>query len=177
MSYKRLGMFVVALCAMWIVPISYVAVRALPFSPLVLPGAQSMPVGEVFPEAWRFFTRDPQEPRTRYFAPREGAWRDVSLGPHARASNFFGLSRLSHRQNIEGALILHVSKVVEASLCEDTVEACIGKAPISEAHNPSPHPTLCGDIAIVRQRIPPWAWARRGDVRMPYSITRLKISC
>ncbi|WP_160505963.1 SdpA family antimicrobial peptide system protein [Streptomyces sp. BA2] len=112
------------------------------------------------PQGWAFFTKDPQSEQFGAYRPRGGGARpeNLSLTPQGRAENLFGLSRRQRAQGPEEALL--ASKVRHWQTCQGSNDDCLRGAAARHATavtNPSPLPSLCGDIIVTNQRAVPWA--------------------
>ncbi|MFS2029759.1 MULTISPECIES: SdpA family antimicrobial peptide system protein [unclassified Curtobacterium] len=80
-------------------------------------------VGEVAPQGWGFFTRDPREPITQAWARAEtGRWQPVSRGPNATLENAFGFDRASRLDEYD------VSQIVGGTDIDDLWSDCTGSS-------------------------------------------------
>jgi antimicrobial peptide system SdpA family protein len=177
---SALGAFGVAVVLFWMTVVAYAVHPALPYNPVHLPFADQLRSLVLAPQGWAFFTRDPREEKQLiYGRGPDGAWWSMMLAPHARMSNALGLDRRSRAQGVEMALLISVAPQDGWRDCEGTVEACLRRLPPgAAARNPSPHPTLCGSLAIVLQKPVPWAWVdSRRPVSMPSRMLPLEVAC
>ncbi|MEV8017521.1 SdpA family antimicrobial peptide system protein [Streptomyces sp. NPDC086554] len=113
------------------------------------------------PQGWAFFTKDPQSEQFGAYRPRGGGARpeNLSLTPQGKAENLFGLSRRQRAQGPEEALL--ASKVRHWETCQGSNDDCLRAAavrPATAVTNPSPLPSLCGDVIVTNQRPVPWAY-------------------
>ncbi len=162
-----------------------ILVASVPYSAWV--GANSyIPRDDIrvlIPQGWGFFTRDPREPRIIPFGLRsEGEWTELGLGPHGRARWLFGLDRRSRAQGLEiGTLFGAVGDDAWFDCGGPTPmepHACLDAASPLPVENPSPIPSLCGEVGLVRREPVPWAWRRAADrIEMPAQVLRLSVRC
>ncbi len=175
---RALGGAAILVAIGWMTIITYVLHASLPFNPIRLPYAERIQARFWIPEGWGFFTRNPREERVTPYAWRADGWISASLGPHGRSSNLFGLNRISRAQNVEMGLLLQRVPNRMWRDCTGSSTACIDSVTrVPELRNRSPRPTLCGDIAFVRQQPIPWAWVRLHGAVMPSRVTRIRSKC
>lgn len=145
------------------------------------------PLQTFLPEQWGFFTKSPREDALVPFrsASRGSHWTSAAAFPHARASNAFGWNRASRAQGIEIGL---VTKVLAQQTWHDcgswhSIRECLQNlspargATWDMVANPSPAPTLCGRIAIVRTAPIPWAWASAGHSAPRSRVAFAEVEC
>ncbi|MBC3986345.1 SdpA family antimicrobial peptide system protein [Streptomyces sp. AC536] len=160
--------WIVVTAGIWALIALYLAQAFLPKNVIQLPGQGKVHdlALVVAPQGWAFFTKSAMSSEFVPFRWQDGAWHDVRLGPHARASNVLGLDRASRSQGIEGALLLHEEGIVWHR-CGDATTAveCLQKATeakratvTKKVKNRSPSPTVCGRSAMVEMKPVPWAW-------------------
>jgi antimicrobial peptide system SdpA family protein len=179
---RRRGTVALATMGAFGVVAAYGADASAPANTVDLPGPAADVVRAVVPEGWSFFTRDPREEDIRAWRfDGSGRWTSASLGVNAGPVNSFGLGRRSRAQGVELGLVYSRTTGQRAQWtdCTDAVPACLaGLATVATVTNPTPHPTLCGEIGISRQRPLPWAWAAEGvDEEMPARVTRVRVTC
>ncbi|GAA2265910.1 hypothetical protein GCM10010232_67700 [Streptomyces amakusaensis] len=159
-SVPRNWVFVTA--AIWVLVAFYLAQAFLPKNIVRLPAQDAVHDAAlvVAPQGWAFFTRSARSSEYVPFGFSNGAWNDLRLAPHARASNAFGLDRASRSQGIENALLLHEKGLVWQPCGNATSAAeCLKKTPVtSQLKNRSPSPSICGRSAMVEMKPVPWAW-------------------
>lgn len=64
-------------------------------------------VGEVTPQGWGFFTRDPRQPTTQaWVQSASGGWHPSTRGPSATLKNAFGLDRSSRLDEYDVSQVL-----------------------------------------------------------------------
>lgn len=160
---------------------AYVIYNALPYNPLRLPYARELSdiLTTAAPQGWRFFTRDPREPRTRLLTKAGGRWESASLGPTSRPVLAFGLNRRARAQGMEHAWIVSRARAVDWADCDEEVVRCLDDRDVAaRIENRVPRPTLCGRVGVVRQSVLPWAWrASRGSLRMPSQVVVFEVDC
>jgi antimicrobial peptide system SdpA family protein len=135
----------------------------------------------LLPEGWSFFTRDPREADPEPFIREPGGgWRRVLQRGRGGIVGLLGLDRASRGQGVEMGLLTGPVPRHRWTRCDRGAwSSCLSAAPVlAEVVNPSPQPTLCGNVAIVFRRPVPWAWARSVNLdQMPAEIVRLRVSC
>jgi len=138
------------------------------------------------PEGWAFFTRDPREEGMFVYSRREdGSWRSVVEAPLSAWGNAFGFDRGPRRQGVEMGLLAATLPIEGWTPCVSTeLPRCLeDAAPTLTFANPSPAPTLCGELAVVRRKPVPFAWVvgkRRDDLsgfRVPNNFIRVQATC
>ncbi|MEU4996198.1 SdpA family antimicrobial peptide system protein [Streptomyces sp. NPDC021622] len=133
------------------------------------------------PQGWAFFTKDPQSEQFGAYRPHGGGARpqNLSLTPQGKAENLFGLSRRQRAQGPEEALL--ASKVHHWETCEGSNDDCLRTAaarPAAAVTNPSPVPSLCGDVIVTNQRPVPWAYRDLlSDTSRVTRAAHLRIRC
>jgi antimicrobial peptide system SdpA family protein len=156
----------------------YAIHEATPTNPIALPGEDRASMVKIFPQGWKFFTRDP---RTADPVPlrRVGeAWLPYDTLVTQSATNFFGASRQGRAIGPELTWVLASAKDADWQACRESPSACLDRMPVKTIKTSLPHPQLCGSVGIVSQAPVPWAWASTGrPVVMPSSVLRLEIRC
>ncbi|TCP61544.1 SdpA family antimicrobial peptide system protein [Baia soyae] len=130
-----------------------------------------------FPQGWGFYSKNPREEQFMTF---DISKKDIAANwPNSRSENWFGLKRFGRSQGIEAGLIN--SKIPRSHFqeCRDEPLNCLEKSKIVfELENPTPEPTICGDIGIAFQQPIPWAWSNsRKKIEMPSKVVRVKVIC
>lgn len=172
---------VFSLCLAVVVPAACFTINAsLPYNALGAPLVGRSAARTLAPEGWKFFTREPEEPRLLpWMRSPLGVWSPAHLGANAEPRNLFGLGRMSRAQAVEmGQLVSDVENAVWHD-CNLPIDACLEEAPIvaTIANRHTLH-SLCGDVGLVLQRPVPWAWARRRVyVEMPTKLMRIRVAC
>lgn len=149
----------------------------LPDNPIKLPLEQQLKVPTWFPQGWGFYSKDPRD--TYFNVVNIEEEKLAANWPNNIPENLFGLKRLGRSQGIEAGL-LH-SMVLESSkkACKENPYSCLDEFqnPIV-LKNPSPNPTLCGDIGFFGQEPIPWAWSGSNrKIEMPSKVVRVNVSC
>jgi antimicrobial peptide system SdpA family protein len=177
---RAFGTFSLATAIAFAAVVLYVAQTYLPTTAVSLPlYAQIRPVARsLVPEGWAFFTRSPREERVLPYVLRDGRWTDVHAPPHAEPQHAFGLNRVSRAQGVELGLLYGGLPSNAWTSCRFTDAArCLAGTAISlTLRNVSPDPTICGDVALLRQEPVPWAWAH-STTAMPIKYVRLAVRC
>ena len=174
------------------VTIAYSSMLAMPPSALELPGVQYFErVGIVFfPQGWAFFTKSPRTPELLAMAMPEsglleGPLESLAYGPNTQARWFFGADRTSRIQEFEYELLNSASSDLGWFSCEARASVeCVRRAEVlgaerSDITNHFPAATLCGDIALLRTGVTPWAYANAGfpDRSTVDELKLLRVSC
>ena len=158
-----------------VITVAYSSMLAMPPSAFELPGGQSFErMGIVFfPQGWAFFTKSPRTPELLAMAMpgnelADGPLESLAHGLNAQAKWFFGADRTSRIQEFEYELLNSGSSEVGWFSCEERANVeCVRRAEAlgeeqAEITNHFPAATLCGDIALVRTGVTPWAYANAG---------------
>lgn len=181
-ALKRLGAVVIALAMAWSAFILYAVHIELPVNALDLPFESSvkLPLQALVPQGWGFFTRDPREPRLLPFRHEAAVWRAASEGPNGEPWNALGLNRAARAQGVELGLLENAVPTSAWKQCTADIPGCLDalSTPIRVA-NPTPSPTLCGDVGLAQRDVVPWAWAGSvpDETGMPSKVVRLTITC
>lgn len=174
-------MLVVALGLFWLGVALSSLHAALPTNPVTSLFAEDrLAVRSVLPQGWAFFTRSPREERTLPFLRDEGGvWHEIHTATHAEPRHAFGLNRRSRAQGVEVGLLLGEVSAAQWHDCGGPVAGCLDEAEVvARLRNPSPAPSVCGDVALVRREPLPWAWSQDDTVEnMPALVARLEVSC
>jgi antimicrobial peptide system SdpA family protein len=177
----RLGRLALVLFLVGVAIFSYAVHAPMPANAVSLPGERSMKLSiqQLLPQGWAFFTRNPREPDLLLFTlDRDGQWRDAMRPPHAEPRNAFGFARASRTQGVEAGVLISRLTDQRWQECRILPVDCLRRAPTVTVANPTPKPTVCGDIGLVSQPPVPWAWSRSGrTVTMPSTVIRLVVSC
>jgi antimicrobial peptide system SdpA family protein len=177
---RALGAFTLALTCVWLTIAAYALHAVLPFNPIRLPFERWVHVRFWAPEGWGFFTRNPQEEAMLVFVrDRDGQWTSASMGPNGMPRNAFGLNRASRAQSVEAGLLAGGVPKNAYQPCGNQPAACLEHAPVGVSlKNPTPSPTLCGQVGIAMQKPLPWAWSNSRDrVIMPSRVARMNVDC
>lgn len=179
-SAARFGSFALVTAAAFFVVITYVVLSYMPTTAISLPlyAQARQVVHPIVPEGWAFFTRNPREERIYPYVLRDGHWVNVHSTPHAEPDHAFGLNRISRSQGVEVGELFGLVPSGSWTSCESRdVDRCLSAAtPLLTTRNVSPDPTICGQVALIRQEPVPWAWARSATV-MPMKYARMVVKC
>lgn len=175
------GLTLAGLLVFWTLLAVYTVHSQLPPNALELPLESEIrfSLRSLAPQGWAFFTKDPREHRTFALIRSHDGWRLALVGPHAEARNLFGLDRRSRAQGVEIGLLQGQVTRDAWSPCAGRPEECLEQiAAATSLRNPSPEPSLCGTVGLVRKEPVPWAWAGvRHTVSMPGLVLRLHVQC
>lgn len=176
--HRRLGALTCALGVVACGLAGYAFHGSLPLNPLRLPGERKMETRVWAPEAWAFFTRDPQEESIRAYVRKDGAWQPAyhQLGSPEYA---FGVNRYPRRGGMELAVVARALGGQDFVNCEDDPFDCAAKiGPSQTIANTVPEPGYCGEVLVVLQKPVPWVWARHGKtIHMPSRVARVEVTC
>lgn len=173
----RLGALTLVLVIFWTTIAVYSVHAVLPYNPIRLPFARVLQARAWAPQGWNFFTRAAREPDLAVLRHDGSVWRAVPLGLNSSAETWFGVKRQARARGIEAGLILFAVKDRRWTSCNDAPVECVTRAPLmGEVPNATPVPTLCGELALVRQEPVPWAW-NRSAVIMPSNVMRVIVRC
>jgi antimicrobial peptide system SdpA family protein len=154
----------------------YSAHLPLPASALELPGENKEAMARVFPQGWKFFTRDPRMAEPAPMRKVGDEW--VPFGKPTDGARFFGANRESRTLWPELSWVLAPMVDSDWRECDGPIGPCLDAAPVRTQAAAVPHPQLCGTIGVVSRKPVPWAWAKRSPaVNMPSKVLRLDIQC
>ncbi len=152
----------------------------LPFNPINLPLERQLRLRVFLPQGWKFFTKDPREERIDVLVKTDpGIWRSGLAGTNASSTNLFGLKRNTRAKAVEVGLITTSIMKDQWVACEKAPGACAENIPVTASlKNPSPNPTLCGQVCVVKQTPLPWAWSRSNrKITLHSSCAKVYLSC
>lgn len=178
---SMLGAFCILLVLGWAAVLGYSVHAALPLNAIKLPLEEKIRPEVWMPQGWKFFTRSPREDIIAVFRrDANGDWVNALSGPNASSANLFGISRGTRAQGIEvGILQVAVSRLTWPA-CKEAYERCVDQAPLVPVaiKNPTPNPTLCGELGLLVRAPVPWAWSRSGKkITMPSKAIRINVKC
>jgi antimicrobial peptide system SdpA family protein len=175
---RVIGGALLALVLFWGSLCALALYTALPFNPIQVSSERRAFVRTLFPEGWKFFTRNPQEAQLVPYRLVDGRWLSASLLPNSRPSNLFGLGRWGRAQGVEMGILLARLGDARWTDCDEQPTTCLEGAPVVlQIDNPSPAPSLCGELALVSQQPVPWAWARNPHALLPSHVIRFEAKC
>ena len=179
---RFLGGVVLMLAIIWSVLGLYAVHIELPVNALDLPfeGSIKPNLQALIPEGWGFFTRDPREARLLPFVRGADGWRAASEGPNGEAWNAFGFNRAARAQGVEMGLLEFTIPTDAWKDCNEEIAICLDKLPASmPLSNPTPRPTLCGEVGFAHRDTVPWAWAAStpDETAMPSKVVRVNVKC
>jgi antimicrobial peptide system SdpA family protein len=130
------------------------------------------------PQGWVFFTRSPREANDRVYGRTSPCCELLTL-PNGAAANLFGLKRDARSFGIEMAPLLTAIRRDAWLECRDSLADCVSrlKVPPATVANASATRMACGQIVIQRQQPIPWAWSGNRNIRPPYALASLNVSC
>lgn len=179
---RYLAAVVLTLAIAWSVLILYAVHIELPVNALDLPfeGSIKPNLQALIPEGWGFFTRDPREARLLPFIRQADGWHPASEGPNGEAWNAFGFNRAARAQGVEMGLLEFTIPADAWKDCNEEIASCLDKTLTSTpVSNPTPHPTLCGEVGFAHRDSVPWAWAAStpDETAMPSKVVMLSVKC
>ncbi len=176
---RRLGRRVLAVAAVALVFVAYVAHGALPVTPFSLPLTGERQYARAFaPQSWAFFTRSP---RTAELAAvgrgADGSWRRLSPGSLAVPADMMGLDRIRQAEEMHIRNLRAQVPDSAWSPCEGAPTGCLSRLSAgTTVVNYSTRRELCGDVGLILQEVLPWAWRDLPTV-MPSRVARLTVTC
>ncbi len=178
---RRLGAVALALLVAGAALAGFVVHAQMPANAVSLPFEESArtPVRQVLPQGWAMFTRNPRERDVLAFVRgTDRRWRNGLRAPHSQPHNAFGFNRASRTQGVEIATMTTRLKAEQWQECRRDIPACLERAAPVPMDNPSPDPTLCGDVGFAGQVPVPWAWSGSDRaISMPALVVRLVVPC
>lgn len=98
--------------------------------------------------------------------------------PNNKVKNLFGIKRYGRAQGIElGLIISNLPNSLKWSTCKKDVKTCVHNMKTQQAIvNPTPYPTICGDIGIERSTPVPWAWSSYNVITVS-KVLRVNVKC
>lgn len=132
----------------------------------------------IAPQGWIFFTRDPREAVDRVYRRTNPCCEILTL-PNNHISYLFGLKRDGRAFAVEMGPLLKRIPGKAWRECRGELASCVAglQKPSRTAPNSSASRFACGEIIVQRQRPIPWAWSSNRNLRAPYSIANLNVSC
>jgi antimicrobial peptide system SdpA family protein len=182
-NLQLLGFFTLMLLLGWVIFFTYAVHASLAPNSVHLPFSDSLRVKVFMPETWTFFTADSRAENILPFKRQSaGTWVSVSLAPNLQASSLFGIKRGIRAQRVEIISVLTKTSPSELQDCAELPTPCLERLPVTDSViNPSPRPTVCGDIGFVIQKPVPWAWkaSQTGaqQIIMPSRVIRMNVRC
>lgn len=137
------------------------------------------PVGQVLPQGWAFFTRDPRSNYVSLYQQEDGTWEQVNATTVAARDNFYGLSRASRTESYEIESITSELPEGEWNRCEEEeIILCFPETPRAEASVDLHGVDLrfCGVLAVTSQEPTPWAWGSLVG-QMPGEYMIVDVTC
>lgn len=156
-----------AIAAVWLTSV----LAALPATVITSSWDGRMQVRALLPQAWAFFTRDPQTPSIVLYAADGGMDRADSL-PQTEAANAFGISRSQRSQDTEK--VFFVEAVTSWTQCggmapEDCVAAA-ASAPATTVDGVERSPNFCGEFVVATRETTPFNY--RDVTDLDYRLTQ-----
>lgn len=179
LSGSRLLAAAVPIALLWSIFGAYVLNASLPYNAIHLPMEEDLDLQVLLPQGWNFFTKDARSPRMQYYRTNGGSWTSINLGPNSRPTNAFGLNRQARGQGVEAGLLLQSIPDSSWMDCAAPAPECLSEAALADTvRNPSPSPSLCGTVGVVRRPPVPWAWSRSGrSIHMPGNAIKIHSQC
>lgn len=154
---------------------------SLPPNALTLPLEDAVRVGEVLPQGWGFFTRNPREEDVLpYLRGADGAWEPQHTAPLASLATWWGISRTGRGSGIELGMIMNVPAESSWIRCrvDESAASCLERTRATKTvHNRYPDPALCGAVGLVALRPVPWAWSDNVDSDIPRRAAQVNVEC
>jgi antimicrobial peptide system SdpA family protein len=180
---RKLALAMVLGIAAFLLLFVYSAHGSMVYNPVRLPFEDRLTSRLFFPQGWKFFTKNADDPSLLAFKlETDGRWVSALLGANGERRNWFGFTRRARAQGVELGLLLEKVPTdwahTEESRCNRDPASCLQDARSFRVRNVTPGPTLCGTVGIVAQKPVPWAWSRDRDrLVMPSSVIKLEVQC
>ncbi|WP_253957652.1 SdpA family antimicrobial peptide system protein [Paenibacillus oleatilyticus] len=158
--------------------IFFAAIHAvMPTNPITLPTGKTLGIALWFPQGWGFFSKNPREPQFRVLDLSDGSL--LPAWPNNMPANLFGIKRFGRSQGIEAGLLVSMIPETSKEKCEESPYSCLKKADKTlTLNNPTPNPTICGELGFVFQEPIPWAWSSgEENIEMPSTVVRVRVAC
>jgi len=156
----------------------YAAHVPLPANALDLPGENKAAMVKIFPQGWKFFTRDPRLAEPTPLRKVGDEWLPFENAASGTAANFFGASRQGRALGPELGWVLAPILDSDWRDCDGPIAECLAQAPGKPIKTTLEHPQMCGTVGLVMRKPVPWAWAKRTPaVTMPAKVLRLEVQC
>ena len=138
-------------------------------------------VGTIAPEGWGFFTKSPRDESMRVWVPGEnGQWRTRDISYTSGVKSMFGIDREPQTEGLQLAFIVNALAMSKEKWLKCTVgrvRQCIARSEPTRVVNPSPVPTLCGELAIEAYAIKPFEWRSLPNASAPAQVARFDVAC
>lgn len=169
----------------WAILIVYSALYYLPYNTLSKNITKKETFLFLFPQGWKFFTKDPTEPNMRLYDLSNNTISEVNM-KNASVSNLMGLSREARVLSVElGSFILpQISDTlwktvyIKKSLRYQDLDSL--KINLVTIDNKSHLKKICGKYLVDIDHVIPWAWAsnnRKKIISRKKELIRVVISC
>lgn len=150
---------------------------SLPPNPIQsIPIFTELKINTWFTQSWGFYSKNPREDYFIILNLKDG--KSAVEWPHNKVKNLFGVKRFGRSQGIEAGLLSNLIPKSKFTSCKEDPKTCFNKTKVTmEIDNPSPKPSICGDIGFIYQEPVPWAWSKSSKIEMPSKIVRVKVNC
>lgn len=166
---------------MVLVGIAFAYTPASIWSPKFVNDSYKENVTTFFPQGWAFFTKPSSEP---HLAPYTTEGDSLEKTPAGLTSNAFGISREGRAQGVELALVSQGIPENGWDECgNNNVSRCLDESSKSHeihhhAQNPTPSPSLCGEIIIMERQLVPYHYRDFFETRtMANKWARVSVEC
>jgi antimicrobial peptide system SdpA family protein len=149
----------------------------MPDNPLRVSKAVKTNLTALAPQGWVFFTRNPREASDRVYR-RTTPCCELLTVPNGDPRNLYGIKRDGRAFGVEMTPLLGQIPGDAWRECRGDLGACVaGLPPAATVVNTSKIGIACGEIVIQRQKPVPWAWSANPNVRPPYTVATVNVSC
>ena len=162
----------------WIGLIFYTIISVLPANPMSTTIDQKKFLGEIYPQGWGFYSKDPRSEMLNVYNAE--TYNQAVVWPNNTIKNVFGLYRYGRGQGIElGLLVSKIPKSVKWKECTNGSISCSSKWDTDVSiKNSTPNPSLCGELVITHEKLTNWAWSRYKDNRKSISNgIKVNVAC
>ncbi|MER5865145.1 hypothetical protein [Kitasatospora sp. NPDC002040] len=149
------------------------------------PGSRARELaGMIWPQGWNLFDDGQYAPETVAYLAGPGGWTEAMLTPHGRPGSGWGMNKSDRTQikEIEAltALLRPDSwlrcEAAELDDCHWPDTGAPGAPAPRPLDNPAARPTLCGEVALTRERLARWGSGQAGQWWIEAAVL-LRVSC
>ncbi|MEC2071429.1 SdpA family antimicrobial peptide system protein [Alkalihalophilus marmarensis] len=148
---------------------------AIPKTPISVAPNLSAIIGQVIPQGWGFFSRDPREPMLYAYSVDDN---EKLVWPNSSPDNYFGLKRYGRAQGIELGSISSQVSIDNYTPCENLSGKCKDLTEFIPTINEQKNPSICGRWVITNIEPVPWAWGSDyKNINMNAEAVGVEVDC
>lgn len=144
-----------------------------PKTPIKMPNSLEVTVSKLFTQGWGFFSKNPRDEKFYAINLKTGDY--VGEWPNMTLGNFYGFKKKGRAQGIELGRLYEKANPSNMKKCNNSPQQCLTKLKAIKIENDIEHPTILGDIGIIKEEPVPWAWVNNYKSAMPSKVMRLKV--